>query len=117
MATAPTAWRLLGRPTTSVVLSHLLDRFDVGLRGASLADRVGGNHACGRYDEHRLMAIITENSRSSTERPWIPSVRHTGAHFGTASHSQRVKRTVARGRLPNAHYRVREYLTEKEIER
>src|SRR3977135_3550691 len=74
MATAPTAWRLLGRPTTSVVLSHLLDRCDVGLRGASLADRVGGNHACGRDDEHRLMAIITENSRSSTERPWIPSV-------------------------------------------
>src|SRR3977135_1758465 len=117
MATAPTAWRLLGRPTTSVVLSHLLDRCDVGLRGASLADRVGGNHACGRDDEHRLMAIITENSRSSTERPWIPSVPHTGAHLGTASHSQRVKRTVARGRLPNAHYRVREYLPEKEIDR
>src|SRR4051794_27963215 len=27
------------------------------------------------------------------------------------------KRTVARGRLSNAHYRAREYLTEKEIER
>src|SRR5476651_2754030 len=27
------------------------------------------------------------------------------------------KRTVARGRLPNAHYRTREYLTEREIER
>jgi type 1 fimbriae regulatory protein FimB/type 1 fimbriae regulatory protein FimE len=27
------------------------------------------------------------------------------------------KRTVSRGRLPNAHYRVREYLTEREIER
>jgi integrase len=27
------------------------------------------------------------------------------------------KRTVSRGRLPNAHYRRREYLTEKEIER
>src|ERR1700682_6662960 len=28
-----------------------------------------------------------------------------------------VKRTVPRGRRPNDHYRVREYLTEKEIER
>jgi type 1 fimbriae regulatory protein FimB/type 1 fimbriae regulatory protein FimE len=28
-----------------------------------------------------------------------------------------VKRTVSRGRLPNAHYRAREYLTAKEIER
>ncbi len=27
------------------------------------------------------------------------------------------KRTVSRGRLPNAHYRTREYLTEKEVER
>ena len=27
------------------------------------------------------------------------------------------KRTVRRGRLPNTHYRVREYLTEKEVER
>ena len=27
------------------------------------------------------------------------------------------KRTVSRGRLPNAQYRTREYLTEKEIER
>jgi integrase len=27
------------------------------------------------------------------------------------------KRTVGRGRLPNAHYRVREYLTDKEVER
>jgi type 1 fimbriae regulatory protein FimE len=27
------------------------------------------------------------------------------------------KRTVARGRLPNANYRVREYLTEREVER
>jgi hypothetical protein len=27
------------------------------------------------------------------------------------------KRTVSRGRRPNAHYRRREYLTEKEIER
>src|SRR5262245_21999912 len=28
-----------------------------------------------------------------------------------------VKRTVSRGRLPNAHYRTREYLTEKKVER
>src|SRR5712671_5020351 len=28
-----------------------------------------------------------------------------------------VKRTVSRGRRPNDHYRVREYLTEKEVER
>jgi hypothetical protein len=28
-----------------------------------------------------------------------------------------VKRTVRRGRLPNGHYRTREYLTEREIER
>jgi type 1 fimbriae regulatory protein FimE len=28
-----------------------------------------------------------------------------------------VKRTVARGRLPNAHYRTREYLTEREVDR
>jgi type 1 fimbriae regulatory protein FimB/type 1 fimbriae regulatory protein FimE len=28
-----------------------------------------------------------------------------------------VKGTVGRGRLPNAHYRVREYLTQKEVER
>ena len=28
-----------------------------------------------------------------------------------------VKRTVPRGRRPNDHYRVREYLTEKEVER
>jgi integrase len=28
-----------------------------------------------------------------------------------------VKGTVARGRLPNAHYRTREYLTEREVER
>jgi len=28
-----------------------------------------------------------------------------------------VKRTVSRGRLPNAEYRTREYLTEHEIER
>jgi type 1 fimbriae regulatory protein FimE len=27
------------------------------------------------------------------------------------------KRTVARGRLPNVHYRTREYLTEREVER
>src|ERR1700745_1638254 len=27
------------------------------------------------------------------------------------------KRTVSRGRLPNAHYRTREYLTEREVER
>ena len=27
------------------------------------------------------------------------------------------KRTVARGRLPNTHYRTREYLTEREVER
>jgi integrase len=28
-----------------------------------------------------------------------------------------VKRTVARGRLPDTHYRTREYLTEREVER
>ena len=28
-----------------------------------------------------------------------------------------VKRTVSRGRRPNAHYRTREYLTEREVER
>ena len=28
-----------------------------------------------------------------------------------------VKRTVSRGRLPNAHYRQREYLTDREVER
>jgi hypothetical protein len=28
-----------------------------------------------------------------------------------------VKRTVRRGRRPNKHYRVREYLTEREVER
>src|SRR6476646_4884465 len=28
-----------------------------------------------------------------------------------------VKRTVGAGRLPNQHYRTREYLTEKEVER
>ena len=28
-----------------------------------------------------------------------------------------LKRTVARGRRPNAHYRTREYLTEREVER
>src|ERR1700730_513045 len=28
-----------------------------------------------------------------------------------------VKRTVARGRRPHAHYRTREYLTEREVER
>src|ERR1019366_3010433 len=28
-----------------------------------------------------------------------------------------LKRTVARGRLPNANYRTREYLTEREVER
>ena len=28
-----------------------------------------------------------------------------------------VKGTVGRGRLPNAHYPVREYLTEREVER
>jgi hypothetical protein len=28
-----------------------------------------------------------------------------------------VKRTVRRGRRPNNHYRVREYLTEREVER
>src|SRR5712671_7312455 len=28
-----------------------------------------------------------------------------------------VKRTVGRGRLPNSHYRTREYLTEREVER
>src|SRR5262245_10522007 len=28
-----------------------------------------------------------------------------------------VKRTVRRGRLPNTHYRIREYLTEREVER
>src|SRR5262249_60556568 len=28
-----------------------------------------------------------------------------------------VKRTVRRGRRPNGHYRTREYLTEKEVER
>ena len=27
------------------------------------------------------------------------------------------KRTVVRGRLPNVHYRTREYLTEREVER
>src|SRR3981081_1336007 len=42
-------------------LSHLLDRSDVGLRRASLADRVGGDNACGRDDEHRLMATVAGN--------------------------------------------------------
>ena len=28
-----------------------------------------------------------------------------------------IKRTVPRGRLPNAEYRTREYLTEREVER
>jgi len=31
--------------------------------------------------------------------------------------STSVKRTVSRGRRPNAHYRTREYLTEREVER
>jgi len=34
-----------------------------------------------------------------------------------ASAPTTVKRTVARGRLPNAEYRTREYLTEREVER
>ena len=34
-----------------------------------------------------------------------------------ANASTTVKGTVARGRLPNTHYRTREYLTEREIER
>src|SRR5262245_29058010 len=34
-----------------------------------------------------------------------------------ASTPTNVKRTVARGRLPNAEYRTREYLTEREVER
>jgi site-specific recombinase XerD len=35
----------------------------------------------------------------------------------TASAPTTAKRTVSRGRLPNSAYRVREYLTEKEVER
>src|SRR5258705_2756014 len=35
----------------------------------------------------------------------------------TATTSTTVKGTVARGRLPNANYRTREYLTEREVER
>src|ERR1700758_4537502 len=34
-----------------------------------------------------------------------------------ASAPSTVKRTVPRGRLPNAQYRTREYLTEREVER
>src|ERR1700704_6540810 len=35
----------------------------------------------------------------------------------STSVSTTAKRTVSRGRLPNSAYRVREYLTEKEVER
>jgi type 1 fimbriae regulatory protein FimB/type 1 fimbriae regulatory protein FimE len=35
----------------------------------------------------------------------------------TRSAPSTVKRTVLRGRLPNTHYRTREYLTEREVER
>ncbi len=37
---------------------------------------------------------------------------------GSEAHAPTIqKRTVARGRLPNANYRTREYLTEREVER
>ena len=42
-------------------LSHRLDRVDIGLRRPPFTNRVGGDHARRRDDEHRLMAAITEN--------------------------------------------------------
>src|SRR4249919_3605861 len=42
-------------------LSHRLDRVGIGLRRPPFTNRVGGDHARGRDDEHRLMAAITEN--------------------------------------------------------
>src|SRR5262245_35431450 len=42
-------------------LGHGLDRVDIGLGRPTLADWVGGNHARGRDDEHRLMIAIAKD--------------------------------------------------------
>ena len=43
-------------------LGDLADLADIGgRRGPALADRIGGDDAVGRDDEHRLMALITEH--------------------------------------------------------
>src|SRR5215470_8273087 len=42
-------------------LGHGLDGIDIRLHRPPLADRVGGDHAVRRDDEHRLMTAITED--------------------------------------------------------
>src|SRR6516164_911179 len=52
-----------------------------------------------RTTDHRNRVVIPMNATQQARPPTT------------------VKRTVSRGRLPNAHYRQREYLTEREVER
>src|SRR5262249_1054772 len=42
-------------------LCHGLDRVDIGLHRPPLADRIGGDHAVRRDNEHRLMTAIPED--------------------------------------------------------
>src|SRR5262249_42650854 len=66
-------------------LGHGLDRVDIGLCRPTLADWVGGNHARGRDDEHRLMVAIAKDidvvrdlGGGEWRRSWLLRLRRGG---------------------------------------
>src|SRR5262249_5579518 len=71
-------------------LGHGLDRVDIGLHRPPLADRIGGDHAVRRDNEHRLMTAITEDvdivrdlGSGEWRRSWRLRLYWAGGHDGS----------------------------------
>src|SRR5215831_1498691 len=88
------------------------------LLGSKRAEAVtlGGRHRLciitGRHPLENCAYNAYYKNSHGRERGKLPMKSRSRASTPTT-----VKRTVARGRLPNAKYRTREYLTEREVER
>jgi hypothetical protein len=88
-------------------LGDFPDFCDVGFRGrAVFADRVGGDDAGGRHDEHRLMALISEvvdivsDLRGGEGRLLALRMDRSGSADGRQRDRQRSKKHALHGLPP-----------------
>src|SRR5262245_48440773 len=103
-------------------LCHGFDRVDIGLHRPALADRIGGDHAVGRDNEHRLMTAISEDvdvvrdlGSGEWRRSWLLRLYGSGKHDGDkrSGHTRKVSPQHVRFLLsalkraePNSHARA-----------
>src|SRR5262245_39303036 len=80
-------------------LCHGFDRVDIGLYRPPLADRIGGDHAVRRDNEHRLMTAIMEDvdvvrdlGSGEWRRSWLLRLYGSGKHDGDkrSGHTRKV---------------------------